>query len=98
MRTVRVLVEERVRMAGLLQQLEFVHVYPSQANFLLCRLEGMQGRDVRDRLAERGLFVRYFDTPLLRDCIRVSAGLPEHTDRLVEALKQSFDLTKRSES
>lgn len=96
MRTVRMLVEERDRMASALRQLEFLHVYPSEANFLLCRvdgmqgrdLDGMQGRDLRDRLAERGLFVRYFDTPLLRDCIRISAGLPEHTDRLVDALRE----------
>ena len=88
MRTVRILVEERERMAGMLRQLEFVRVYPSEANFVLCRLEGREGRDVRNRLAERGLFVRYFDTPLLRDCVRISAGLPEHTDRLVDALRE----------
>ena len=88
MRTVRLLVEERDRMAKALRQLEFLHVYPSEANFLLCRADGMQGRDLRAGLAERGLFVRYFDTPLLRDCVRISAGLPEHTDRLVEALRE----------
>jgi histidinol-phosphate aminotransferase len=88
MRTVNALVEERERMASALRQLEFLRVYPSEANFLLCRAEGMQGRDLRDRLAERGLFVRYFDTPLLHDCIRISVGLPEHTDRLLEALRE----------
>jgi histidinol-phosphate aminotransferase len=88
MRTVRLLLEERERMAGMLRRLEFVRVYPSEANFVLCRLEGREGRDVRDRLAERGLFVRYFDTPLLRQCIRISVGLPEHTERLVDALRE----------
>ncbi len=88
MQTVRLLVDERERMASALRQLEYVRVYPSEANFLLCCVEGMPGREVRDRLAEAGLFVRYFDTPLLRDCIRISAGLPEHTERVVEALKE----------
>lgn len=88
LKTVRVLVQERDRLANALRQLEFIHVYPSEANFLLCRIDGMSGSDVRDRLAQRGLFVRYFNTALLQDCIRISAGLPEHTDRVVEALRE----------
>jgi histidinol-phosphate aminotransferase len=85
---VRAMVEERERMAAQLKQLEFIEVYPSEANFLLCRLDGISGRDARDRLAERGIFIRYFDTPRLRDCVRISVGLPDHTDRLVDALRE----------
>ena len=85
---VRAIVEERDRMSRMLGQLEFLEVYPSQANFVLCRLDGLDAHETRGRLAERGLFVRYFDTPLLRQCIRISVGLPEHTDRLVEALRE----------
>jgi histidinol-phosphate aminotransferase len=88
MANVSAMVDERERMSRALSALEFVEVYPSEANFLLCRLDGMVAKDVRDRLAERGLFVRYFDTPRLRDCLRISVGLPEHTDRLVEALRE----------
>jgi histidinol-phosphate aminotransferase len=32
------------------------------------------------------VLVRYFNKPGLTDCIRISVGRPEHTDRLVEAL------------
>lgn len=88
MANVRAMVDERERMSRALSALEFVEVYPSEANFLLCRLDGMDAKDVRDRLAQRGLFVRYFDTPRLRDCLRISVGLPEHTDRLIEALRE----------
>jgi len=31
--------------------------------------------------------VRHFDTPLLRGYLRISVGLPEHTDALLRALK-----------
>jgi histidinol-phosphate/aromatic aminotransferase/cobyric acid decarboxylase-like protein len=31
--------------------------------------------------------VRYFDTPLLRNSIRISVGKPEHTDALIRALR-----------
>jgi histidinol-phosphate aminotransferase len=87
MESVRAIVRERDRLAEGLRRLEFITVYPSDANFLLCRLDGMSGREMRDELARRGVFVRYFDTPLLQDCIRISAGLPEHTDRVIELLR-----------
>ncbi len=88
MEHVRALVRERERMSRALDALEFVSVYPSQANFLLVRLTGRSGRETREALAKRGVFVRYFDTPRLQDCIRISAGLPGDTDRLVEALQE----------
>jgi histidinol-phosphate aminotransferase len=39
------------------------------------------------QLQEKGIFVRYFDNPRLRDCLRISVGKPEDTDVLIEALK-----------
>jgi len=81
------LVRERQRLYRGLERVAFLRPYPSQANFLLCRVEGLEARWVRDRLAERGIFVRHFDTPLLRGYLRISVGLPEHTDALLRALK-----------
>ena len=33
------------------------------------------------------ILVRYFDKPGLRDCIRISAGKPEHNDAVIAALQ-----------
>jgi histidinol-phosphate aminotransferase len=88
MKGVQAIVQERERMVGKLKQLEFFEVYPSDANFVLCRLDGLDASATRDRLAQRGIFVRHFDTPRLRQCIRISVGLPEHTDRLIAALSE----------
>ena len=104
MERVRTIVQERERLSRGLGALEFIEVYPSQANFILARLQpGLRGdedgpdaprrepgraRAVYDQLAQRGIFVRYFDTPRLRDCLRISVGLPDHTDRLLEALQE----------
>ncbi len=82
-------------MSRSLEALVFLEVYPSQANFLLARLKpglqpgpgGRDAREVQDGLAQRGIFVRYFDSPRLRDCLRISVGRPEDTERLVEALQ-----------
>ena len=81
------LVRERERLYRELGRVAFLRPYQSQANFLLCRVEGREARWVRDRLAEKGIFVRHFDTPLLRSCLRISVGLPEHTESLLQALK-----------
>ncbi len=87
MERVKEIVQERERMAQALSTLEFLEVYPSEANFVLVRMPEGNGRKVRDELAESGIFVRYFDTPRLQDCIRISVGTSGDTDRLVEALQ-----------
>jgi histidinol-phosphate aminotransferase len=84
---VQTLVEERERMRRALQALEFIDVYPSQANFLLCRLDGIDAHEVHKQLVAQGILVRYFDKAGLRDCLRISVGLPEDTDRVVDALR-----------
>ena len=81
-------VEERERLIGMLASLAFVEALPSRANFLLCRLKGLDAGEVRDRLARRGIFVRHFDAPRLRDCLRITVGLPSQSEPLVRALRE----------
>jgi histidinol-phosphate aminotransferase len=90
---VAALVAERERMFSALARFPVIHPYPSQANFLLCRVtrgwvDGTvsPGQELKSRLSQRGILIRYFDKPGLWDCIRISAGKPEHTDKLLEAL------------
>lgn len=83
---VRTIVEERVRLEAMLSKLPGIHVFPSKGNFLLCRFTAVPASRVQDELARRGLFVRFFSTPPIHDCVRITAGLPDHTERLVAAL------------
>jgi len=85
------LVRERERLRRLLSQVQGVKVWPSQANFLLCEMPAGKGTRAYKGLARRGVFVRYFDTPRLRDSIRISVGLPEHTDAVVAGLRQALE-------
>jgi histidinol-phosphate aminotransferase len=82
------LVEERGRLAEGLAAISWLRPYPSSANFVLCDVAGVAARDVRDQLREGGILIRYFDSPMLRNCIRISVGKPEHTDRVLEALRE----------
>ncbi|MEX2236582.1 MAG: histidinol-phosphate transaminase [Dehalococcoidia bacterium] len=85
---VRRIVEERERLMAELSAFPLMKVWPSEGNFVLCRLKGMSGQAARDALRERGVFTRYFDREPLKDCLRITAGLPEDTDRLLVAIKE----------
>lgn len=84
--TVAALIAERERLYRELSAVPFLHPYPSRANFVLCRVEGRDARALKAALAARGILVRHYAKPGLANCIRVSAGKPEQTDALVEAL------------
>jgi histidinol-phosphate aminotransferase len=86
--TVQSIVAERQRLFTRLADFEFLKPFPSKANFILCHVAGKQARGIHQELRGRGISVRYFDSPRLRDFLRISVGKPEHTDALIAALKQ----------
>lgn len=88
MENVQAIVEERGRLFATLEQVPYLEPRRSEANFILCRVTTGSARALRDRLRERGIFLRYFDRPGLDDCIRISIGRPEHSDALLAALAE----------
>jgi histidinol-phosphate aminotransferase len=84
------LVEQREKFYQALAQIEWLKPYPSQANFILCRVKGHPGRaaEVKQQLARRGILVRYYNSPGLTDCLRFSIGTPAQMARLAEVLQQ----------
>jgi histidinol-phosphate aminotransferase len=86
--TVGRIVDERERMSAKLAALPWLRPFPSRANFILCEVKGVEAREVQAQLRQRGILIRYFDSPGLRNCVRISVGKPEHTDRVLEALNQ----------
>ncbi|MBI3362305.1 MAG: histidinol-phosphate transaminase [Chloroflexi bacterium] len=81
------LIAERDRLFAALKAVPYLRPYPSQANFILCRVAGRDAAALKADLARVGLLVRYFDKPGVKDCIRISIGRPEQTDALIAALK-----------
>ncbi|RLC62142.1 MAG: histidinol-phosphate transaminase [Chloroflexi bacterium] len=84
---VKAIVSERERLFNELQKLKWLKPCPSQANFIFCSVLGKAG-ELQQKLQNKGILVRYFDRPLLRDFIRISVGKPEHTDALIKALRE----------
>ena len=85
---VKAIVAERERMMGLLQKIPGIKAWPSQANFILFSLPEGQGERIFEGLCNRGIFLRYFNTPQLKDFIRSSVGFPHETDAVVAALTE----------
>jgi len=78
---------ERERLFGRLREVPYLTPYPSQANFILCKVSGRPAKGLRDQLASRGVFIRYYDNAYLRDFVRVSVGRPQDTDAVCAALR-----------
>jgi histidinol-phosphate aminotransferase len=83
---VKIISAERDRLFALLQKSGWLKPYPSKANFILCAVLKGSARDVQQKLEENGVLVRYFDTPLLKDSLRISVGKPEENDILIQTL------------
>jgi histidinol-phosphate aminotransferase len=79
---------ERERLFEELHDIPYLKPYPTHSNFILCQVIGRDALQLKKDLAEKhGIFIRYFNKPGLKDCIRISVGRPQDTDKLIEALK-----------
>lgn len=86
--TVMQLIETRETCMQQLLTIPWLKPYPSHANFVLCKVIDRSALEVKTRLAEHGILVRYYQSAGLTDHIRISMGLPAHMHRLVEILQQ----------
>jgi len=86
---VQAILEEREALMKGLKGLPFLKPFPSEANFILCQVVKGKASDLHKGLQKRGILIRYFDTPLLKDFIRISVGKPEHTTAILKALQEA---------
>ena len=87
------IIATRERIAGELSKLK-IQVIPSEANFLFIRIPGMEGAKVSAALKRKGILVRHFDKPRIKDYIRVSIGTDEDMDFVLEQFKDILSKKK----
>jgi histidinol-phosphate aminotransferase len=81
---------QRSELTAVLSQFEGVHVFPSQANFLLIRVPNSEL--IFNKLLERKILVKNVGKmhELLRDCLRITVSTPEENQLFVAALKDAL--------
>ena len=88
---VKAIITERDRLFRELRKLSWLKTFPSQANFIYCVVLKGRAAELHRKLQKKGILVRYFDKPLLKNSIRISAGKPKHTDALLKTLHELED-------
>ncbi len=71
-----------------LDAMDGVQAFPSQANFILIRVREGQADSVFERLKQAGLLVKklHGSHPMLQDCLRLTVGTAEQNIQLLAAL------------
>lgn len=85
---IKTILKEREVLAGLLGSFSFVKkVYPSDANFLLIKVD--QPKAIYEFLMQRGIIVRDRSSVILcEDCLRITVGTESENRILAEALSE----------
>jgi histidinol-phosphate aminotransferase len=84
--------EDRARLQQSLARFAALQVWPSEANFLFCRLRDGDAQALGAALLARGVLIRVLDGggPALANCLRISVGTPAENEALLEALEASL--------
>ncbi len=79
--------QTRTRLQEFLATLKGVEAYPSDANFILFRLD--DASRIFRQLQQRGILVKNLDNShsLLKNCLRVTVGTPEESDYFCNTLQ-----------
>jgi histidinol-phosphate aminotransferase len=81
------IIKQRQNLLKVLLQLNFVEkIYPTEANFILIKVDDANKR--YDELIAKGIVIRNRTTqPLCENCLRLTIGTEEENEKLIEALK-----------
>ncbi len=86
----RKILENRAWTTAALRDLGF-SVPDSQTNFVLAKHNALDGRKLYLKLKEKGVLVRHFDTPRLRDYNRITIGSMEEMQAFIGAVREIME-------
>lgn len=89
------IIKERERVYGQLQKLSYLKIYPSKANFLFLKVNeqvlSFGNKDLsklRNYLEKKKIVVRYYNSDLTGEAIRLSIGKSEQNNKVIKTLKE----------
>lgn len=81
------IVENRIYTVAELEKLGF-ETLPSKANFILTRHPALDGNALYETLKTKGVLVRHWNQPRIKDYLRITIGSRAQMDVLLEKLKE----------
>ena len=82
--------ENREQTVRELQKLGF-WVTDSKANFIFAKSDKIGGKDLYLSLKEKGVLIRHFETPLLKDYNRITVGSKEQMEEFIKTVKEILE-------
>ena len=87
------IIRVREKTAKALKDLGFT-LTDSKANFLFARSDRIDGKDLYLTLKERGILIRHFDIPRIRDWNRITVGTEAQMEILLKAIREILEERK----
>ena len=87
------IIENRAYTEAELKKLGF-EVLPSSANFLFARIDKIDGEELYLSLKQRGVLVRHFSKPKIKDFNRITIGMREQMEILIQKIKEILEEKK----
>jgi histidinol-phosphate aminotransferase len=85
--------QERARVTEELEKLGFA-VVPSQANFVFAKVPGGDGLGMYKRLKAMGILIRHFDSPGLKEYLRITIGTIQENNALLGGVSELLTTEK----
>jgi histidinol-phosphate aminotransferase len=86
-RNIEKIKKQRRSLSGQLRSLGFA-VADSHSNFVFAQVRNGAAARIHEQLAQRNIFVRYWNAPGIHDRLRISVGAKEQNAKLISALKE----------
>ena len=83
---------DRELLFNALSQIKNITAYPSQANFILVRVQQRQADSIFNNLKEQGILIKNLNPAggLLTDCLRITVGTAEENKRFLELFQKAL--------
>ena len=81
------IIETRENVTKELENLGF-KVLPSKANFIFAKSDKIGGKELYGKLKEKGVLVRHFENPRIKEYNRITIGSKEEMDVFITKVKE----------
>ncbi|MEO0293277.1 MAG: histidinol-phosphate transaminase [candidate division WOR-3 bacterium] len=85
---VKKIIKERENIFSKLQDLPGIEPIPSYTNFILFKTKFLSGKELFEELYKKGVLLRYFDNPRLKNTLRVTIGKTKENKIFIERLRE----------